>query len=278
MQEIKLPPYSVLMSVYYKEKPDFLARALDSMFNQSVAPDEVVIVEDGPLTDGLYGVLNEYSEKYTNRFKRVVNETNLGLGKSLNRGLEACKNEIVARMDTDDISKPERCEKQLLMFLEIPDLDVVGTNIAEFTDNPENVCSVREVPAEHNEICTFLKKRCPFNHMTVMFKKSSVIGAGGYLDWHFNEDYYLWIRMFLADCRFANIAEELVFARVGKDMFARRGGYKYYKSEKELFKYMYRHKIISRFAYQKSKFIRFVVQVLMTNKTRQWFFKKFARG
>lgn len=278
MQEIKLPPYSVLMSVYYKEKPKFLARALDSMFNQSVAPDEVVIVEDGPLTDGLYGVLNEYSEKYTNRFKRVVNETNLGLGKALNRGLEACKNEIVARMDTDDISKPERCEKQLQMFLEIPDLDVVGTNIAEFTDNPENVCSVREVPAEHNEICTFLKKRCPFNHMTVMFKKSSVIGAGGYLDWHFNEDYYLWIRMFLADCRFANIAEELVNARVGKDMFARRGGYKYYKSEKELFKYMYKHKIISWFAYQKAKFIRFVVQVLMTNKTRQWFFKKFARG
>lgn len=278
MQEIKLPPYSVLMSVYYKEKPNFLARALDSMFNQSVAPDEVVIVEDGPLTDGLYGVLNEYSEKYTNRFKRVVNETNLGLGKALNRGLEACKNEIVARMDTDDISKPERCEKQLQMFLEIPDLDVVGTNIAEFTDNPENVCSVREVPAEHNEICTFLKKRCPFNHMTVMFKKSSVIGAGGYLDWHFNEDYYLWIRMFLADCRFANIAEELVNARVGKDMFARRGGYKYYKSEKELFKYMYKHKIISWFAYQKAKFIRFVVQVLMTNKTRQWFFKKFARG
>lgn len=278
MQEINYPAYSVLLSVYCKEKPNFLAQSLDSMFNQSVAPEEVVIVEDGPLTEGLYSVLNKYSEMYPDSFKRVVNQTNMGLGKALNRGLAVCKNELIARMDTDDISKPERCEKQLLMFLENPDLDVVGTNIAEFIDNSQVVCSVREVPSAHEEICEFLKKRCPFNHMTVMFKKASVISAGGYLDWHFNEDYYLWVRMFLNGSCFANINENLVSVRVGKDMFARRGGYKYYKSEKNLFKYMYKHKLISWFAYQKAKFIRFVVQVLMTNRTRQWFFKKFARN
>ena len=215
---------------------------------------------------------------YPDSFKRAVNQTNMGLGKALNRGLAVCKNELIARMDTDDISKPERCEKQLQMFLENPDLDVVGTNIAEFIDNSKVVCSVREVPSVHEEICEFLKKRCPFNHMTVMFKKASVISAGGYLDWHFNEDYYLWVRMFLNGSCFANINENLVSVRVGKDMFARRGGYKYYKSEKNLFKYMYKHKLISWFAYQKAKFIRFVVQVLMTNRTRQWFFKKFARN
>lgn len=278
MQEINYSAYSVLLSVYCKEKPNFLAQSLDSMFNQSVAPEEVVIVEDGPLTEGLYSVLNKYSEMYPDSFKRVVNQTNMGLGKALNRGLAVCKNELIARMDTDDISKPERCEKQLQMFLENPDLDVVGTNIAEFIDNSQVVCSVREVPSAHEEICEFLKKRCPFNHMTVMFKKASVISAGGYLDWHFNEDYYLWVRMFLNGSRFANINENLVSVRVGKDMFARRGGYKYYKSEKNLFKYMYKHKLISWFAYQKAKFIRFVVQVLMTNRTRQWFFKKFARN
>ncbi|MCI9561894.1 MAG: glycosyltransferase [Clostridia bacterium] len=278
MQEINYPAYSVLLSVYCKEKPNFLAQSLDSMFNQSVAPEEVVIVEDGPLTEGLYSVLNKYSEMYPDSFKRVVNQTNMGLGKALNRGLAVCKNELIARMDTDDISKPERCEKQLQMFLENPDLDVVGTNIAEFIDNSQVVCSVREVPSAHEEICEFLKKRCPFNHMTVMFKKASVISADGYLDWHFNEDYYLWVRMFLNGSRFANINENLVSVRVGKDMFARRGGYKYYKSEKNLFKYMYKHKLISWFAYQKAKFIRFVVQVLMTNRTRQWFFKKFARN
>lgn len=278
MQEINYPAYSVLLSVYCKEKPNFLAQSLDSMFNQSVAPEEVVIVEDGPLTEGLYSVLNKYSEMYPDSFKRVVNQTNMGLGKALNRGLAVCKNELIARMDTDDIIKPERCEKQLQMFLENPDLDVVGTNIAEFIDNSQVVCSVREVPSAHEEICEFLKKRCPFNHMTVMFKKASVISADGYLDWHFNEDYYLWVRMFLNGSRFANINENLVSVRVGKDMFARRGGYKYYKSEKNLFKYMYKHKLISWFAYQKAKFIRFVVQVLMTNRTRQWFFKKFARN
>ena len=278
MQEINYPAYSVLLSVYCKEKPNFLAQSLDSMFNQSVAPEEVVIVEDGPLTEGLYSVLNKYSEMYPDSFKRAVNQTNMGLGKALNRGLAVCKNELIARMDTDDISKPERCEKQLQMFLENPDLDVVGTNIAEFIDNSKVVCSVREVPSVHEEICEFLKKRCPFNHMTVMFKKASVISAGGYLDWHFNEDYYLWVRMFLNGSCFANINENLVSVRVGKDMFARRGGYKYYKSEKNLFKYMYKHKLISWFAYQKAKFIRFVVQVLMTNRTRQWFFFIFARN
>ena len=278
MQEINYPAYSVLLSVYCKEKPNFLAQSLDSMFNQSVAPEEVVIVEDGPLTEGLYSVLNKYSEMYPDSFKRAVNQTNMGLGKALNRGLAVCKNELIARMDTDDISKPERCEKQLQMFLENPDLDVVGTNIAEFIDNSKVVCSVREVPSVHEEICEFLKKRCPFNHMTVMFKKASVISAGGYLDWHFNEDYYLWVRMFLNGSCFANINENLVSVRVGKDMFARRGGYKYYKSEKNLFKYMYKHKLISWFAYQKAKFIRFVVQVLMTNRTRQWFFFFFSRN
>ena len=278
MQEIKLPQYSVLMSVYFKEKPEHLAKSLDSMFNQSVAPNEIVLVEDGPLTEELYEVLDVYLQKYPDIFKRVVNEANLGLGKALNRGIEVCKNEFVARMDTDDISEIDRCEKQLKLFIDNPDFDVVGTNIAEFTENPENICSIREVPATHKEICTFMKKRCPFNHMTVMFKKSSVISSGSYLDWHYNEDYYLWIRMFLNGCHFANIAQNLVRVRVGNEMFARRGGYKYYKSEKNLFKYMYKHKVILWFAFQKAKLIRFVVQVLMTNGTRQWFFKKFVRS
>ena len=248
------------------------------MFNQTVKPDEVVLVEDGPLTEELYAVLNEYTEQYPEVFKRVVNETNLGLGKALNRGLEECKNELVARMDTDDVSVSDRCEKQLKIFIETPNVDVVGANIAEFIESPEETVSVRKVPSTHEEICAYLKKRCPFNHVAVTIKKSAVIKAGGYIDWHYNEDYYLWIRMYLAGCIFANINENLVNVRVGKEMYARRGGRKYYTSEKNLFKYMYKHKIISWTAYQKAKFIRFVVQVLMTNRTRQWFFKKFARN
>ena len=278
MQEVNYPPYSVLMSVYFKEKPEFLKLSIDSMLNQTVAPDEIVLVEDGPLTNELYEVINDYTDKYQEIFHRVVNETNLGLGKSLNCGLEACKNELVARMDTDDISLPERCEKQLSVFISNQNVDIVGANIAEFIESPKKIVSIRQVPSAHEEICEFLKKRCPFNHMSVMFKKSAVINAGGYIDWYYNEDYYLWLRMYLKGCHFFNINDNLVNVRVGQDMFARRGGRAYYKSEKNLFKFMYKKKIISWCSYQKSKFVRFIVQVMMTNKMRQWFFKKFARN
>lgn len=271
------PQYSVLMSVYIKEKPEFLKLALDSMFNQTVPPAEIVLVEDGPLTTELYALLDEYSAKHGEKFKRIANETNLGLGKALNKGLAECANELVARMDTDDISDLARCEKQLQYFAENSELDVIGTDIAEFTDSPDNIVSVRKVPNSHEEICEFLKKRCPLNHMSVMFKKSSVEKAGGYLDWHYNEDYYLWIRMYLAGCKFANIEGNYVYVRVGEEMFARRGGKAYYKSEKELFKFMRKNKIISWGEYQKAKTVRFIVQRLMTNRMRQWFFKKYAR-
>jgi hypothetical protein len=114
--------------------------------------------------------------------------------------------------------------------------------------------------------------------MTVTFKKSEVLKAGNYQHWHYNEDSYLWARMYLAGCKFLNLPEVLVYARVDTNTFKRRGGYKYYKSERDLFKFMYKNKIIGFFAYQKAKFIRFVVQVLMPNGMRQWFFKKFARS
>lgn len=272
-----LPPYSVLMSVYYKENPVFLRKSLDSMFGQTVQPDEIVMIEDGGLTPELYEVLDDFSAQYGKAFRRIKNEYNSGLGKALNRGVTECSNEIIARMDTDDLSCPERCEKQLEYMSEYPEIDVVGTCIAEFVTTPDNIVSERAVPQTHEDICRFMKKRNPFNHMTVMYKKSAVIKAGNYLESHYNEDFFLWIRMYLNYAKFANLAENLVFARVGKEMFARRGGRAYYKSEKNLFKYMYKHKIISWWQYQKAKAVRFVVQVLMTNKMRQWFFRKYAR-
>lgn len=270
-------PYSVLLSVYKNEKSAFLQQALDSMFGQTVPPNEVVLVEDGPLTDALYATLDSFTATYGNRFKRVVNERNLGLGLALQRGLKQCSNELVARMDTDDVSKPDRCEKQLAYFMRYPDTDVVGTWIEEFDTDIERIESVREVPAEHEEICSFLKKRCPFNHVSVMFKKSAVENAGGYMDWHYNEDYYLWIRMYMCGCRFANLPESLVSVRTGKDMFARRGGKAYYESEKNIFRYMCDNKIITRSAYRKAKYVRFIVQRMMPNKVRAWAYRKFVR-
>lgn len=271
------PPYSVLMSVYFKEKAEYLEQALDSMWGQTVTPSEVVIVEDGPLTEELYAVLDAFQSRYGDAFVRLKNETNLGLGRALNKGLAACKNELVARMDTDDISAVYRCERQLAYF-QSHDVDIVGSNIAEFIEDPKHIVSIRKVPTGHEEIVCYMRKRCPMNHMSVMFKKSAVTAVSGYQDWHFNEDYYLWLRMFLGGATFGNIDENLVLVRVGNDMYARRGGYKYYKSERNLFKFMRKNKIIGYGAYVKAKTIRFILYVLMPNKMRAWAYKKFARS
>lgn len=274
MEEKKI---SVLMSVYKNDIAQNVRTAVESIINQTYRPSQVVIVVDGPIPDETTKTLEELKELYS-EVEIYPLEQNVGLGNALKEGMTHCVNEIVARMDSDDIAVEDRFEKQIKKFEEDSELSIVGSNIAEFIGDKDNVVSIRSVPEKHEDICKYLKKRCPFNHMTVMFKKSEVEKAGGYLHWFYNEDSYLWARMYLAGCKFANIPENLVYARINEATFQRRGGYKYYKSERDLFKFMYKNKIIGWGEYQKAKAIRFVVQVLMTNKTRQWFFKKFARG
>lgn len=175
--------YSVLMSLYKKEKPEYLELALDSMLNQTISPDEIILVEDGPLTGELYEVLNKYPMLH-----RIKNETNLGLGLALNVGLKECRNELVARMDTDDCSKPDRCEKQLARFLEKPYLAIVGSHIDEFVGDINNVISQRIVPTSSEDIYNFAKKRSAFNHPAVMYSKTAVLNNGGYSDLKRNQD------------------------------------------------------------------------------------------
>lgn len=270
--------YSVLMSVYKNEKSEYLKRALDSMLLQTVKPNEVVLVEDGPLTEELYMVINDYVSKYSDLFVIVKNKTNLGLGKSLANGLSYCKNEFVARMDTDDVSLPDRCEKQLAAFSINQEVSVVGGNISEFIGEEENIVGYRNVKENHEDIVKYMKKRCPLNHVTVMFKKLAVERVGGYIEWHYNEDYYLWIRLYLAGKKFYNVQETLVNVRVGKDMYARRGGWKYFKSERGIQKLMKKNKIIGFGTYFMNVIKRFIVQVMLPNKLRAWVFKKFARN
>lgn len=274
MEEQKI---SVLMSVYKNDIAQNVKTAVESIINQTFRPSQVVIVVDGPVPDETTKTLEELKELYS-EVEIYPLEQNVGLGNALKEGMTHCGNEIVARMDSDDIAVEDRFEKQIKKFEEDSELSIVGSNIAEFIGDKDNVVSIRSVPEKHEDICKYLKKRCPFNHMAVMFKKSEVEKAGGYLHWFYNEDSYLWARMYLAGCKFANIPENLVYARINEATFQRRGGYKYYKSERDLFKFMYKNRIIGWGEYQKAKTIRFVVQVLMTNKTRQWFFKKFARG
>ena len=214
--------YSVLMSLYIKEHPDFLRQALDSMITQTIPPDEIVLVEDGPLTDELYGVVDEYKTKYPNLMHIIINDKNLGLGLALNKGLLACMNEFVARMDTDDISKPDRCEKQLKRFREKPELSIVGTHIDEFVDSTDNIISRRIVPLTTQDIYTFAKKRSAFNHPTVMYRKSAVLAEEGYADLKRNQDVDLFGRMLFKGYKAENIDEALLWFRSSDELAMRR--------------------------------------------------------
>ncbi len=269
--------YSFLTSVYRNTKESEMRECVESMLSQTVPPEQVVIVIDGPVPDELKEYIDSLSQSMSEVFTVLPLEENVGLGLALQKGLEVCRNEIVARMDTDDICVKDRMEKQLARLSEDETLSIVGSDIAEFIGTTDNVVSVRDVPQSHEEICEYLKKRCPFNHMTVTFRKSEVEKAGSYQPWYLDEDSYLWVRMYLAGCKFANIGENLVFARVDESSFRRRGGIKYYRSERDLFRFMRKNKIITWWQYKKAKWVRFIVQVLMPNGMREWFFKKFAR-
>lgn len=269
--------FSVLLSVYEKETPAYLTACLSSVLLQTVQPDEIVMVEDGVLTEPLYGVLQRFEEACGSKFKRIRNAQNRGLGVSLQEGLAACTYELVARMDTDDLCAPDRFEKQLDRMASDPALSVIGSDIAEFDETPAAPGFVRHLPGEHDAICRYMKTRCPFNHVTVMFRKSHVQKAGGYLAWPWNEDYYLWIRMYLSGCKFANIEENLCLVRAGRDMYRRRGGWKYFKSEYRLQKFMYKNRIIGVRLFCINVAKRFIVQVLLPNRIRGWAFRRFAR-
>lgn len=267
--------FSVAMCVYGGDRADWFKTAVDSILNQTVQPNEVVLVVDGPVPNELDAIICEYEKM--DIFKVIRFETNQGHGNARRAGLENCSNELVAIMDADDISDSSRFEKQLSEFEKDSTLDIVGGNITEFVGEPDNIVGQRIVPENDSEIKEYMKKRCPMNQMTVMFKKSSVKKVGGYIDWYCEEDYYLWIRMCLVNMKFKNVPDSLVNVRVGKEMYQRRGGLKYFKSEKALQKYMKKNKVIGFGTYVSNVAKRFIVQVLMPNKLRGWVFKKFAR-
>lgn len=267
--------FSVSMCVYGKDNPAWLKEAVDSVFEQSVQPSEIVLVVDGPVPEELDSIIRAYEQQEI--FKVIRFEQNRGHGDARRAGLENCSYELVALMDADDISVPDRFEKQLQKFAEDPELAIVGGNIAEFIDDPAQPVGERIVSLEDKDIKEYMKKRCPMNQVTVMFKKSMVDSVGGYVDWYCDEDYYLWLRMALADMKFANLPDILVNVRVGKDMYARRGGWKYFVSERKLQKFMRSKKIIGFGTYFMNVSKRFIVQVLLPNKLRSWAFKKFAR-
>lgn len=271
------PPFSVAMSVYKNDNPIFFDRALQSITeNQKVMPTEIVIIVDGPVDEKINAVIEKYSEKYGN-LNVIRLDKNAGLGNALKLAIENAKYELIARMDSDDVSAPNRFEQQLEIMTKNSAVDIVGGDISEFIGDENNIVAKRKVPILDKEIKEYLKTRCPFNHMTVMYKRSALLKSGNYIDLFYNEDYWLWIRMVENNCIMANTGTILVNARVGEDMYKRRGGKQYFNSEMFLQKYMLKNGIINLPTFVLNSSKRFVVQMLLPNAIREWVFKTFAR-
>lgn len=228
--------FSVLISIYYKEKPEWFREALDSVFAQTIQPSEVVLVEDGPLTLELYEVIEEYKAKYP-IFKIVKNEKNLGLGDSLARGVNAASYEIIARMDTDDVISINRFEKQLKAIEQ--GFDVVSCWSQLYMNDLKNIIAVKTRPEKHDEIVKLAHRRSPVCHAATFFRKSAVLNAGNYKHKLYYEDYNLWVRMIMNGAKFYNVQEILYYVRTTEAQLYRRSGLNYLKREVKFFKEFY---------------------------------------
>ena len=267
--------FSLLVSIYCKESAFFFRQALDSVFAQKLLPSEIVLVKDGVLTETLDKIIQDYSSQYP-IFKIVALPQNQGLGRALNEGLKYCSYDIVARMDTDDIAKPDRFEKQLSFLETHPEIDVVGSWIDEFEGTIDNIFSVRKLPETPEDLFQYGKSRNPINHPAVMFRKSAVMRSGSYQHFPLFEDYYLWVRMLMNGSKFYNIQESLLYFRTSPDMFKRRGGLKYALTEIKLQYRFYTLGYISFCQMLKNDIVRTVVR-LIPNSLRSVIYQKILR-
>lgn len=268
--------FSVLMSIYKNDNPKFLREAIDSVINQTLIPNEIVIMIDGQVPREISEVLEGFSSRYNELFNIVQLPQNVGLGVALNEGVTKCKYDIIARMDSDDICREDRFEKQIAEFKKNKNLSMVGSYIAEFYDDLNEIKAIRKVPISFVEVKVFAKKRNPMNHMTVMYKKSSVIDSGNYKHFLWNEDYYLWVRMITKNKEIINIPETLVYARTGEGMYKRRGGIKYAKMDFLLQLEFYRLGFITLSQMIINTCMR-IISRLVPNKLRETIYLKYLR-
>jgi glycosyltransferase involved in cell wall biosynthesis len=272
--------FSVCICVYDKDNDLYFKEALESIANQSLLPNQIVLVVDGYINIDLQTVIDDFAETCNALgilFNVVYLKENKGHGEARRISIENAKHNLIALMDADDISRYNRFEQQINIFKNTDNLSIVGGQIMEVSHNIKKEISIREVPVEDKDIKLYLKTRCPFNQMSVMFKKDDVIKAGNYIDFYHNEDYYLWVRMYMNNCKFYNIPEILIDVRVNEEFYNRRGGWKYFLSEFRLQRIMYKNSIIGlgRFIFNSS--VRFILQVVLTDTIRGFIFKKLFR-
>ena len=275
------PKFSVSMCVYYGDNAQNFDMALGSVVDQTLQPCEIVLTVDGPIPQKLENVIEKYRNQLVDSkidFKVLYLPQNVGHGEARRSSFNLCKNEFIALMDADDISVSNRFESQMEYFAQHPELSVVGGNILEFIGKTQNGVGRRCVPEKDSEIKKYMQKRCPMNQVTVMFRKADVARVGGYIDWYCEEDYYLWIRLALAEYQFGNVQQDLVYVRVGDEMYDRRGGWKYFKSEASLQAFMLKRHVITAGRFFVNVTERLILQVLMPNRLRGFIFQKFARS
>ncbi len=264
------------MSVYHKEKPEYFDLALKSnLVDQTLLPDEFVLVCDGKLTAELDKVIENYQSRFPDILKVYRFNENQGLGKALNFGIEKCSYELIARADSDDVCADTRFEEQIEYFKN-NDIDFLGSYIYEFEQDYTNPDTIKELPLEHDDIVKMARMRNPLNHMTVMYKKSAVVDVGSYIHLPYTEDFYLWLRAINKGYKFANIGKVLVYARVGNGMVERRGNKEYISSWKVLAKYMLDNKMITRFKYIENM-VSVRAFIYMPLRVREFFYKYVLR-
>ncbi|RZL61334.1 MAG: glycosyltransferase [Pedobacter sp.] len=273
--------FSVLMAVYINDSAEFLNDAIVSIYeNQSLKPAEIVIVKDGPVNNEILSILSKFNSHYPNIFKIIDLPINLGLGEALNLGLKECNYEIVARMDSDDISTPDRFELQIAFLSKNHSIDVVGSSVEEFNSQPGDLAQFRVLPQGGDKLARYSKLRSPLNHPTIVFRKSSVLKAGGYNGKiRLFEDYSLFIRMLANGSKFYNFDKSLLHFRIGDGInsIKRRSGSKYLHSEIKYLKLAYRIKHLSKFEVAYYILIKFPLRFMPTKLTI-FFYKNVLRS
>ncbi len=272
--------FSTSLCVYDKDNTQYFKEALKSIVNQSLLPKQIVLVVDGLINNKLQDTIVDFEQvtlELEIEFTPIYLKQNVGHGEARKVSIENAIYELVALMDADDLSRYNRFEKQINVFKSDDTLSIVGGQIMEISHATKREISIRKVPLEDKEIKEYMKQRCPFNQVSVMFKKSDVIEAGNYVDFYHNEDYYLWVRMYLMGCKFQNIPEILVDVRINEEFYNRRGGWRYFLSELKLQKIMYKNSIISLVRFMFNSSVRFILQVVLTDSIRGFIFKKLFR-
>lgn len=259
---LRLLKFSVLISVYKNEKPEYFTLALDSIVKQTLQPQEYVIVKDGLLTEALDACIESFQQQVAVPVKILAFEQNRGLGLALRDGVVACSNEYIARMDTDDIAKPERFAKQIAYLEKHPEIALLGSRITEFSTDAEKPDTITQLPLGDKEIRQYAKSRNPFRHMTLIYKKSAVLEAGNYRDFLWFEDYDLWVRIMQKGFKVENLPDCLVNVRANDEMFARRGGWKYLKQDLKFQRWLYEIKFIKSITLALNLMLRISMRML----------------